>query len=134
MGNRADDFGTDVEFYVKALTSTIYAATPTGAPEKLLALLDRLGLERQEVRTGGPVYTWHEVPAHLDADEQRRVVAYALPVLLLSGYEVSCASEVFDEAAYYQARRDINAQLALPSPQSPAPAALAPTARSRRSP
>lgn len=32
MGNRADDYGTDVEIYVKALTTTIHAATPTGAP------------------------------------------------------------------------------------------------------
>ncbi|MDF3292405.1 hypothetical protein [Streptomyces silvisoli] len=43
MGNRADDEGTDVEIYIKPPTDTVHADTPTGAPEKLLALLDSLG-------------------------------------------------------------------------------------------
>lgn len=32
MANLADECGTDVEIYVKALTTTIHADTPTGAP------------------------------------------------------------------------------------------------------
>ncbi|MDF3140884.1 MULTISPECIES: hypothetical protein [unclassified Streptomyces] len=43
MANLADEYGTDVEIYIKALTTTIHADTPTGAPAKLHDLLDQLG-------------------------------------------------------------------------------------------
>lgn len=105
MANLADDYGTDVEIYVKALTTTIHADTPAGAPTALHVLLEQLGLERHEHATGGPVYIWHTVPEHLGADEQKRVATRAVPVLLLAGYEVNCTSDVFDEAAYRQAVR-----------------------------
>ncbi|MER0445795.1 hypothetical protein ABR738_14695 [Streptomyces sp. Edi4] len=135
MGNRADDCGTDVEFYVKALTSTIYAATPTGASEKLLALLDHLGMERQEVRTGGPVYVWHTVPDHLPEAEQKRLASRAIPALLVAGYKVNIDPDLFDETAYQQAVHAIRAHQPRPSVHSPAsPAASPPTAPSRRSP
>jgi hypothetical protein len=51
------------------------------------------------------------VPEHLGADEQKRLVTRAIPALLLAGYEVSCASDVFDEAAYRQAMHDIRARV-----------------------
>ncbi|MCX5238851.1 hypothetical protein OG824_26975 [Streptomyces prunicolor] len=65
MGNRADDEGTDVEIFIRALTDTVHADTPTGAPEELLALLDQLGFERNTVKpagSSGPTYVWHEAP------------------------------------------------------------------------
>ncbi|MCZ4101802.1 hypothetical protein [Streptomyces sp. H39-C1] len=107
MANLADEYGTDVEIYIKALTTTIHADTATGAPGRLLDLLDQLGLERREVRTAGPVYIWHEVPEHLSADAQMRLASSAIPALLVDGYQVNCAPEVFDEAAYHQAVQEI---------------------------
>ncbi|MET9664953.1 hypothetical protein ABZY19_06225 [Streptomyces sp. NPDC006475] len=53
MANLADEYGTDVEIYIKALTTTIHADTPTGAPAQLHDLLEQLGLERHEYPTGG---------------------------------------------------------------------------------
>ncbi|MGX1853842.1 hypothetical protein [Streptomyces sp. NPDC055299] len=123
MGNRADEYGTDVEIYRKALTNTIYAETPSSAPEQLLDLLDQLGLERQEVRTAGPVYIWHEVPGHLDADEQKRLASRAIPALLMAGCKVNCTPDVFDEAAYQRAVQEIRSRRARPSAARPAPAA-----------
>ncbi|MCZ4103073.1 hypothetical protein G3I60_35830 [Streptomyces sp. SID13666] len=127
MANLADEYGTDVEVYIKALTTTIHADTATGAPGRLLDLLDPLGLERREVRTAGPVYTRHVAPQHLDADEQKRLAIRAIPALLLAGYKVNCAPEVFNEDAYQQAVREIRAS-------KPAPAArhLAPVASPKR--
>ncbi|MFD5111681.1 hypothetical protein ACFWNG_05090 [Streptomyces sp. NPDC058391] len=120
MVNLADEYGTDVEIYVKALTTTIHADTPTGAPAKLHDLLDRLGLERQEVRTAGPVYIWHVVPDHLGADEQKRLASRAIPVLLMAGYEVNCDPEVVDEAAFQQAVNEIRSDKPRPAAQYPA--------------
>ncbi|MGY4957922.1 hypothetical protein [Streptomyces nigrescens] len=131
MGNRADECGTDVEIYCKALTDTIHADTPTGAPQQLLDLLDQLGLERQEVRTAGPVYIWHEVPRHLDADEQKRLASRAIPALLMAGYKVNCTPDVFDEAAYQRAVQEIRSRRARPAATRPAPAA--PSSRSEPS-
>ncbi|MGW2137691.1 hypothetical protein ACWCW2_16990 [Streptomyces sp. NPDC001773] len=68
MANLADEYGTDVEIYIKALTTTIHADTPTGTPAGLHDLLEQLGLERHEYPTGGPIYIWHTVPEHLGAD------------------------------------------------------------------
>ncbi|AXG80758.1 hypothetical protein [Streptomyces paludis] len=121
MANLDDDYGTDVEIYVKALTTTIHADTPAGAPAELHVLLEQLGLERHEHATGGPVYVWHTVPAHLDANEQKRLVTRAIPALLLAGYEVNCTPDVFDEAAYRQAVQDIRTRAARPAAQQPAP-------------
>lgn len=122
MGNRADECGTDVEIYCKPLTDTIHADTPSDAPEQLLDLLDQLGLKREEVRTAGPVYIWHEVPGHLDTDEQKRLASRAIPTLLVAGYKVSCTPDAFDEAAYQQAVIEIHSRRARPTATRPAPA------------
>ncbi|WP_245726834.1 hypothetical protein [Streptomyces longwoodensis] len=79
MANLADEYGTDVEIYIKALTTTIHADTPTGAPAKLHDLLEMLGLERHAYPTDAPLYIWHTVPEHLDADEQKRLATRAIP-------------------------------------------------------
>ncbi|MFD7320580.1 hypothetical protein ACFV9D_05735 [Streptomyces sp. NPDC059875] len=135
MGNRADECGTDVEIYRKALTDTIHADTATGAPEQLLDLLDQLGLERQEVCTAGPVYVWHEVPEQLGPDEQKCLASRAIPALLMAGYKVNCTPDLFDEAAYQQAVHEIRSGQTRPAAQHPPPAA-APSRRapSRRTP
>jgi hypothetical protein len=107
MGNRADEYGTDVEIYRRWLNPTIYVETPTGAPAKLLGQLDQLGFERHQFPTPEPVYIWHEVPAHLDSAEQQGLATRAIPTLVLAGYKVNCTPEVFDQAAYQQALHDI---------------------------
>ncbi|MFD4177239.1 hypothetical protein [Streptomyces anulatus] len=73
MENRADDEGNDVTIYRKALTDTVHADTPTGAPEPLLALLDRLGFERQTLVTAEPVRIWHEAPGNLDEAAKKQL-------------------------------------------------------------
>ncbi|WP_234325530.1 hypothetical protein [Streptomyces sp. NRRL S-146] len=85
MANLADEYGTDVEIYIKALTSTIHADTPTGAPAKLHDLVEQHGFERHKYPTDAPLYIWHTVPEHLDAGEQKRLATRAIPVLLLAG-------------------------------------------------
>ncbi|MEU2991580.1 hypothetical protein ABZ772_14510 [Streptomyces griseoincarnatus] len=122
MANLADDYGTDVEIYIKALTTTIHADTPTGAPAGLHDLLEQLGLERHAYPTGEPLYIWHTVPDHLGAEEQKRLANRAIPALLLAGYSVNCDPEVFDEALYQQAVHRLQAPAARPAPQQPAPA------------
>ncbi|MEU4486681.1 hypothetical protein AB0H94_17640 [Streptomyces purpurascens] len=135
IANLADEYGTDVEIYIKPLTTTIHADTPTGAPAQLHHLLERLGLERHEYPTGEPIYIWHTVPDNLGADEQKRLATRAIPALLVAGYEVDCTSEVFDEAAYRQAVHDIRARAARPAAQKPAPAdSSSCTAPARRTP
>ncbi|MEV5878072.1 hypothetical protein AB0L75_28365 [Streptomyces sp. NPDC052101] len=103
MGNRADDEGTDVEIYVRPLTDTVHADTPTGAPERLLALLDSLGFERKVLTTAGPVYVWHEVPAELTEHEKKQLATRAVPSLLMAGYLVNISNDVWDAAAYRDA-------------------------------
>ncbi|MEU1629234.1 hypothetical protein ABZ746_28745 [Streptomyces sp. NPDC020096] len=132
MGNRADEYGTDVEIYRKALTTTIHADTPTDAPEQLLDLLDQLGLER---RTAGVIYVWHVVPEDLDADEQRHLASRAIPALIVAGYTVNCTPEVFDEAACQQAVHEIRSGPTRPVAQptaTPAPSAPAPPSQRAR--
>ncbi|MFE4017971.1 hypothetical protein ACFXPZ_11240 [Streptomyces sp. NPDC059101] len=126
MGNRADDEGTDVEIYLKPLTDTVHADTPTGAPEKLLALLDRLGFERKTVETAGPVYVWHEAPGHLTQDAKKQLATGAVPALLMAGYLVNITNDAWDAAAYEAAvakvqRRPATAPAAPPN-ASPASA------------
>ncbi|MGW0710492.1 hypothetical protein ACWD4G_31815 [Streptomyces sp. NPDC002643] len=133
MGNRADDEGTDVEIYRKPFTGTVHADTPTGAPEELLALLDRLGFERKTAVTAGPVYIWHEAPAHLTEDEKKRIATRAVPALITAGYEVFLPDYLFDAVVYQQAVHDIRSRQAQPQTPKPAPAAAA-TASPRRNP
>ncbi|MET9294375.1 hypothetical protein [Streptomyces sp. NPDC003077] len=103
MGNRADEEGTDVEIYRKPLSDTVQVDTPTGAPERLLALLDSLGFERTTVETNGPVYVWHEVPGHLGEDEKKQLVSRALPPLLSAGCLVNLPADLFDPVVYQDA-------------------------------
>ncbi|KPI25130.1 hypothetical protein OV320_8335 [Actinobacteria bacterium OV320] len=103
MGNRADDEGTDVEIYIKPLTDTVHADTPTDAPEELLALLDSLGFERKTLTTAGPVYVWHEVPAHFTEADKKRLATSAVPSLLVAGYLVNITDAVWDAATYQEA-------------------------------
>jgi hypothetical protein len=132
MANLADEYGTDVELYIKALTTTIHADTPTGAPAELHGLLEQLGLERHEHPTGEPLYAWHTVPEHLGADEQKHLVNRAIPVLLLAGYTVNCDPDVFDEAVYQQAEHEILANKAKTALQHPTPPSMPPAASPRR--
>ncbi|MFC8857952.1 hypothetical protein ACFT5D_33410 [Streptomyces sp. NPDC057144] len=94
MANLADEYGTDVEIYTKALTTTIHADTLAGLQD----LLEQLGLERHEHSTGEPLHVLRTVPDRLDSDEQKRLANRAIPALLLAGHSVDCDPEVFDEA------------------------------------
>ncbi|MFJ8676337.1 hypothetical protein [Streptomyces sp. NPDC093589] len=132
MGNRADAEGADVVIYRKPLTETIHADTPTGAPEQLLALLDRLGLERKTVTTAGPVYVWHEVPDHLDPDEQTQLATRPIPALLMAGYVVHIPDDLFDPDAYREAVHDVRTARPAPTAAPVAPAPPGPAARSRQ--
>jgi hypothetical protein len=129
VGNRADDEGTDVEIYIKPLTDSVHADTPTGAPEKLLTLLDSLGLERKTLQTAGPVYVWHEVPAHLDEDATKQLATRAIPTLLMAGYLVNITNDVWDATAYQDAVAVMRHQPTTPpaatTATSPAPATAA---------
>ncbi|MGC0386663.1 hypothetical protein [Streptomyces sp. SAI-129] len=132
MANLADEYGTDVEIYIKALTTTIHADTRTGAPAELHALLEQLGLERHEHPAGEPLFIWHTVPEHLGAGEQKRLANRAIPALLLAGYTVNCDPEVFDEAIYQQAEREVLTNKPKATPQHPAPPPVPPAASPRR--
>ncbi|MFJ9085760.1 hypothetical protein ACIRL3_25395 [Streptomyces sp. NPDC102384] len=99
MGNRADDEGTDVTIYRKALSGTVHADTPANAPEQLLALLDSLGFERRTLTTPGPVYVWHEAPAHLDEAAKKQLATHAVPWLHKAGYVVYIVDGLWDTAA-----------------------------------
>jgi hypothetical protein len=134
MGNRADDYGTDVEIYVKALTTTIHAATPTGAPAKLHDLLEQLGMERHEYPVGTPLYIWHTVPDHLGAEEQKRLASRAIPTLTTAGYKVNIDPDLLDEPAYQQAAREILANKPRRVRRQPPPAASSRPTPSRRTP
>lgn len=134
MGNRADDEGTDVTIYRKALTDTVHADTPTGAPEQLLALLDSLGFERRTLTTTGPVYVWHEAPAHLDEDAKKQLATAAVPWLHKAGYVVHIDDDVWDTATYTDAAtalRDHGAP-ALPAAVAAVPATGPPAGARRR--
>ncbi|MGQ4480244.1 hypothetical protein [Streptomyces sp. SAS_276] len=125
MGNRADDEGTDVEIYRRALTDTVHADTPTGAPEQLLALLDQLGFERNTLRPvgdDGPMYIWHEAPGHLTQRETKHLATRAVPALLTAGYAVGIPDYLFDRAVYRRAVAAIRAQRATAASTSPAAA------------
>ncbi|MDX3372225.1 hypothetical protein PV387_40675 [Streptomyces sp. ME02-6987-2C] len=130
MANLADEYGTDVEIYVKALTTTIRADTPTGAPAELHDLLERLGLERHTYAE--PLCIWHTVPEHLEADEQKRLATGVIPALLLAGYTVNCDPDVFDEAVYQQAEHKALTSRPTAAPQRLTPGRVAPPASPRR--
>ncbi|MGI5457525.1 hypothetical protein ACQEWB_31035 [Streptomyces sp. CA-249302] len=116
MGSRADVEGTDVTIYLKPLTDTVHADTPTGAPEQLLALLDQLGFERRTLPTPEPVYVWHEAPAHLDEDAKKQLATHAVPWLHQAGYVVRINDDVWDAAAYTDAATAVRDHGALAPP------------------
>uniref|UniRef100_A0AAU2ACQ4 Uncharacterized protein n=1 Tax=Streptomyces sp. NBC_00093 TaxID=2975649 RepID=A0AAU2ACQ4_9ACTN len=135
MGNRADDEGTDVEIYIRPLTDTVHADTPTGAPEELLALLDQFGFERNTLKPAGcsgPAYVWHEAPAHLSEAEKKQLATRAVPPLLMAGYIVRIADYLFDHAAYRSATTRIRSQRATPAAPASAPKAPSRARSSRR--
>ncbi|MER7684459.1 hypothetical protein [Streptomyces sp. NPDC097610] len=135
MANLADEYGTDVEIYIKALTTTIHADTPTGALSQLHELLERLGLERHTYPPDAPLYIWHTVPEYLDAGEQKRLATRAIPALLLAGYEINCTPDVFDEAADRQAVQDLRTRAGRPAARQHAPAGSpSPATPARRTP
>ncbi len=113
MGNLADDSGTDVEIYRRALTpETIHVVTRSDAPEELLALLDTLGLERKTETTPGPVYVWHETPEGLSETTQQKLVTRAALPLLIADYKVNIDPDVYDVTAWAQAMAEHRAQQA----------------------
>lgn len=135
MGNRADDEGSDVEIFIRALTDTVHADTPTGAPEELHALLDQLGFERNTVKpagSSGPTYVWHEAPAHLSEAQKKQLATRAVPPLLMAGYIVRIPDYLFDPVAYRSATARIRAQRATPTAPVSTPDTSSRAGRSRR--
>ncbi|MEU6144159.1 hypothetical protein ABZ848_27875 [Streptomyces sp. NPDC047081] len=101
------------------MTDTVHADTPTGAPEELLALLDSLGFKRNTLTTAGPVYVWHEVPAHLTNAEKKTLATSAVPALLIAGYLVNITEAVWDPAAYQDAVQALRRQRTVAAPTAP---------------
>ncbi|MGW3056512.1 hypothetical protein ACWC98_11305 [Streptomyces goshikiensis] len=113
MGNLADDSGTDVEIYRRALTpDTIHIVTRSDAPEELLALLDSLGLERKTETTAGPVYVWHQTPAGLSEKDQKQLATRAVLPMLIAAYDVNIDPEVYDVTTWAQAMAEHRARQA----------------------
>lgn len=126
MGNMADESGTDVEIYRRALTpNSIHVISRSDAPEELLALLDGTGLERHTQETAGPVYAWHETPEGLSETAQKQMVTRAVLPLLIADYKVNVDPDVYDVTAWAQAMAAHRARQA-ESKISSAPAATPP--------
>ncbi|GGL67929.1 hypothetical protein GCM10010095_61050 [Streptomyces anthocyanicus] len=121
MANLVAEYGTDIETHIKALSVTIQADTPTGAPVALHALLEQLGLEHHEHPQTSRSTSGTPCPDHLGADEQKRLATRAIPALPVTGYTVNCDPDVFDEAVYQQAEREVLTSRPKPSPQRPTP-------------
>ncbi|MFA7764890.1 MULTISPECIES: hypothetical protein [Streptomyces] len=135
MGNLADDSGTDVEIYRRALNpDTIHVVTRSDAPEDLLDLLDSLGLERKTETTAGPVYVWHETPEGLTEKAQKQLVTRAALPLLIADYKVNIGPDVYDVTAWAQAMAEHRAQQAkAKGDQAPAAAPPGPPGSPSRS-
>ncbi|MFB7270788.1 hypothetical protein [Streptomyces sp. NPDC056244] len=116
--NLADETGTDVEIYRRHADDSVYADSRTGAPEQLLALLDRLGLERH---TMPHAYVWHRTPERLSEPEKRRMASRAAAVLAAAGYRGNIDPGVFDRTTYDIAVAELVAQRGT-ARRSPAPA------------
>ncbi|MCY0954964.1 hypothetical protein [Streptomyces sp. H27-S2] len=100
MGNLADESGTDIEIYRRALNpDTIHIVSRSNAPEELLVLLDSAGLER---KTDGPAYVWHETPEGLSEQAQKQLATRAVLPLLLADYVVNIDPDVYDVTAWAQ--------------------------------
>ncbi|WP_406186152.1 hypothetical protein [Streptomyces sp. NBC_01006] len=135
MGNLADESGTDVEIYRRALTpDTIHVVTRSDAPEELLDLLDSLGLERKTEETAGPVYVWHQTPEGLSEKAQKQLVTRSMLPLLIADYKVNYDQDVYDVTAWAQAMAEHRARQAkTKGAEPPAAAPPGPTGSPSRS-
>ncbi|WP_374777016.1 hypothetical protein OG756_33905 [Streptomyces sp. NBC_01310] len=135
MGNLADESGTDVEIYRRALTpDTIHVVTRSDAPEELLDLLDSLGLERKTEETAGPVYVWHQTPEGLSEKAQKQLVTRSMLPLLIADYKVNIDPDVYDVTAWAQAMAEHRARQAkTKGDQAPPAAPPGPTGSPSRS-
>ncbi|MEU3188414.1 hypothetical protein ABZ707_30105 [Streptomyces sp. NPDC006923] len=124
----ADETGTDVEIYRRHGDDGVYADSHTGAPEQLLALLDRLGLERH---TMPHAYVWHRTPERLSDPEKIRMASRAAAVLAATGYRANIDPGVFDRPAYDTAVAELTARrrAVRTSPEPAPPAASTPVSR-----
>ncbi|MGW6742850.1 hypothetical protein ACWGDX_19360 [Streptomyces sp. NPDC055025] len=122
--NLADENATDVEIYRLYGDDSVYADSRTGAPEQLLALLDRLGLERHTIPHA---YVWHRIPERLSEPEKKQLASRAAAVLAAAGYRGTIDPGVFDRAAYDVAVAELASQRGAARP-SPAPVSSAPPA------
>ncbi|MDX3855659.1 hypothetical protein [Streptomyces sp. AK02-01A] len=124
----ADETGTDVEIYRRHGDDGVYADSHTGAPEQLLALLDRLGLERH---TMPHAYVWHRTPERLSEPEKMRLASRAAVVLAAAGYRANIDPGVFDRAAHDTAVAELapRRSAARPSPAPAPPAGSTPVSR-----
>ncbi|MFF3088692.1 hypothetical protein ACFVRB_27135 [Streptomyces nojiriensis] len=135
MGNLADESGTDVEIYRRALTpDTIHVVARSDAPGELLDLLDSLGLERKTETTAGPVYVWHQTPEGLSEKAQKQLVTRSMLPLLIADYKVNYDQDVYDVTAWAQAMAEHRARQAkTKGEQAPAAAPPGPTGSPSRS-
>ncbi|MFG2979386.1 hypothetical protein ACGFYY_41175 [Streptomyces sp. NPDC048331] len=125
MGNLADEAGTDVEIYRRAHTpGSIHIVSRSDAPEDLLALLDRAGLERHTEATSGPVYIWHETPDGLTEKAQNQLATRAALPLLIADYNVNIDPDIYDVTAWAQAMAEHRQRQA--GPRAAPPAAIPP--------
>ncbi|MFJ2509909.1 hypothetical protein ACIPEL_03175 [Streptomyces griseoviridis] len=85
MAKLLDEYGADVEIYVKALTTT----THIGTPPSPTACWNSSASNATNNPTGERFYVWHTVPDHLGFEEQKRVASRAVPALLLAEYTVN---------------------------------------------
>ncbi|MFB7270789.1 hypothetical protein [Streptomyces sp. NPDC056244] len=95
--NLADESGTDVEIYRRYGDDSVYVDSRTGAPERLVELLDDIGTTRH---TDGP-YTWRQLPVdgHTE-DEIRQSATGALVMLATAGFRVNLDPQLFDRATH----------------------------------
>jgi hypothetical protein len=115
----ADEYDVDVTFYHR--DGTIYVDTRTGVSERLLALLDDLGLDRHSALDD----VWHQVPDEMDEIAMKSMADRAAPLLAQAGYQVDIDAGLFGGTAH---RAELATRAAHRQPPPPAPR----SARARR--
>ncbi|KMS74100.1 hypothetical protein ACM01_15885 [Streptomyces viridochromogenes] len=108
----ADEYDVDVHFYHR--DATIYVDTRTGAGERLLALLDDLGLDRH----GALDDIWHQVPDEMDEIAMKAMADRAASLLARAGYRVDIDAGLFGGTAYRAALAAAAAHRQPPTPAS----------------
>ncbi|MFD9069088.1 hypothetical protein [Streptomyces lasiicapitis] len=108
----ADEYDVDVTFYHR--DGTIYVDTRANASERLLALLDDLGLDRHSSLDD----VWHQVPDEMDEIAMKAMADRAAPLLAHAGYRLGTDTGLFGGTAY---RAELAAQSAHRQPPTPAP-------------